>query len=376
MLRDRANNGRIYGTGLKGCIGKMSETKRLRYYDLLRIISFLMVTFYHMMVQLQVVGVCTAEEVTPFFLTKNIHIATLAVSVFFMLSGAGLTIRAEKSLSLKEYYKSRFLRLLVPFYITTVLFYIANLIVRHRMPVEFDQKIHPAKYIFTLLGMDEWIRMHQIPTFSTSIGEWFLGVLIILSILFPLFYFFMKRWPKIFLALCMAAYIYLIYNYRSSVVIQASLPIKGFEFILGMYLGKYYKKIPSKWVILAVPVTVFFFTSSVTLNINIALVTTISALAFFAAFSGLEPLLQKPKKDILKFLGAYTYPFFLVHHIIIYELTERFVPYYNGIGSVLLLFLIEIALMVVACIAVKKLTDLVLWLISLPGKKKKKEKKE
>lgn len=334
------------------------EKQRIKYYDVLRILSFLFVIAYHMLVQLHLSGdIVPSEVVSKYYSFENMNIATLAVALFFMLSGAGLTLGSQERFSLKRFYKSRFFRLLVPFYVVNLCFYAEKLIRTGYMPSAFYAGTPAWRYVFTVLGVDNWVGLHGISTFGLGFGEWFLGELVVLTALFPLMRACMNRWPKAFFALCTSLYVYFIYNYHFPVAMQVCLPLKGYEFVLGMYLGKYCKRFPDGWVLAAVPATVFFFTSKTYVSLNYALKITLSALCMFVAVSGLEPVLQKRKLTILAIAQQYSYPLFLVHHEVIRRMTPEFASRYSGRWSVLLFFLMEALVMLLFTVAVKFISD-------------------
>lgn len=89
--------------------------KRIHYFDLLRCTCFCFIIFYHLLFQLYLSGICPVERLNPLFSNSNMHLATLGVAVFFMLSGASLSYTAKENFSLAKYYKKRFLRILIPF---------------------------------------------------------------------------------------------------------------------------------------------------------------------------------------------------------------------------------------------------------------------
>ena len=101
-----------------------------------------------------------------------------------------------------------------------------------------------------------------------------------------------------------------------------------------------------------------FYRAELQIIINSAVKITLSALAAFTALSALEPCLQKFGGRTLAKIGGYLYHFYLVHHIVIYILTPPFASYYTTKWSVLVFFMIELAVMVVVTIVVKLLSDL------------------
>lgn len=151
--------------------------KRIRYFDLLRCTCFCFIIFYHLLFQLYLSGICPVERLNPLFSNSNMHLATLGVAVFFMLSGASLSYTAKENFSLAKYYKKRFLRILIPFYILYIVYFLFLLFQSHSVHNIFPEGIPAWRIVFTFLGMDSWVSMHGISTFSLTIGEWFLGCL-------------------------------------------------------------------------------------------------------------------------------------------------------------------------------------------------------
>lgn len=83
------------------------------------------------------------------------------------------------------------------------------------------------------------------------------------------------------------------------------------------------------------------------LSISTGLKITILAVAFWISAACLEPVLEKGNGRFLRTISNYSYEVFLVHHIIIYFITPRAIPYMRGMVGVLGLFLVELLLMAV-----------------------------
>lgn len=344
--------------------------KRIKYFDLLRCVCFCFIVFYHMMVQLQIEEIYPAEKVAPFFSNPNMHIATLGVAVFFMLSGAGLAYTTKDKFDIKKFYKSRFTKILIPFYLVTILCFFVEAIFQHSIFNVYQVPIPKWSIIYTVLGIDCWVGMHGYATFSLGIGEWFLGVLIILYLLFPLLRFLMQKNRRIFFIVATSIYLIVICNYSFVIPMHENLLLKGYEFILGMLLGCYYNEFEAKWACVSVPIVVFFFTSSTALNWNYALMITLLAVAFWVSFSYLEPVLQKSLHitKIIDIISKYSFEVFLVHHIVIYKMTPMAKPYITGKLSVVLLFIIQLLLMAVLAVFVKWISNKCVHLLRLKTK--------
>ncbi|MCR5279114.1 MAG: acyltransferase [Lachnospiraceae bacterium] len=335
--------------------------ERIRYYDLLRVVCFALIIYYHMMMELFSCGIYPIEALSPFFENPNMHIATLAVAVFFMLSGASLTIGNETDFNTVTYYRKRFIRLLIPFWIVNCFYFLYNIFV---LGSRWFRQYAPWRIVYTILGVDGWVGMHGFDNFSLGVGEWFLGALVILSVLYPLLRYLMNRFPKGFFFFCLLVYLVVAYNYKWETPSHYSLPLKGFEFVLGMYLGKYYKEFPKKALFVSLPVVFLFLVNrSTVIPVNVSVKITVFALAFFVSFSYLEPYLRKRKLKWINVLSKYSYELFLVHHIVIYRLTPRAAAYLNSVPPVILLFIVELMVMALLTFLLKFLSDKVIGLL-------------
>ena len=109
---------------------------------------------------------------------------------------------------------------------------------------------------------------HGIHTFPLGIGEWFLGALIILYLLFPLLRLLMKKNPCLFFIGSTCIYLLLLFYYPFHTPVHVNLLIKGYDFVLGMLLGYTNHKFRPQWAFLSVPLVIFFFVSPFRLGIH------------------------------------------------------------------------------------------------------------
>lgn len=333
------------------------DKKRIRHFDIVRVICFILIIYYHMIAQLPVNGICAHETIFPLVANANMQIGTFAVAVFFMISGASLMYTTKDKLQVGHFYLKRYIRLLIPFYVVTFMYYIVNVVRVRDFAGVYTGGIPVWRWIFTILGMDEWVSMHGVVTFSRGIGEWFLGALMILSLLFPLLRYLMLKNVRVFMACAIAVYICVIYNYQSSVLIYMNLLVKGFDFILGMWYGLYWDKMPSKLRFWGIPIFLFFLFYPSELLMNQALKIVIPAFAFLISFSLLENTLQKCKLTVIGWLSKFSYELFLVHHIVIYAVTPYQPDFMNEFSDFAKLFAKELIIIVVVAIVAKIVSD-------------------
>lgn len=331
--------------------------KRIRFFDVVRVICFIAIIYYHMIAQLPINGICSDEAIWPFVANSNMQLGTFAVAVFFMISGASLMYTTRDHFKIGTFYLKRYIRLLIPFYVVTFMYYIVNAIRVRDLAGVYVGGIPVWRWIFTILGVDEWVSMHGVVTFSRGIGEWFLGALVILSVLFPLLRYLMLKNQKIFMAVATVLYLLVVFRYNSNIPIFMSLPVKGFDFVLGMWFGLNWQKINPKWKYVSIPIVVLYLICPVAFPINDAIKILILAFAFLVSFSFLEDKLQKCNLKGIDWLSKYSYELYLVHHLVIYAMTPYQPGYVYGVIDYAKLFIKELIIIFAIAIVAKFISD-------------------
>lgn len=183
---------------------RVAVTRKRRYrYDVLRVIAAACIVIFHF--EAEFIGRNIgggAPSHTGFALNMfglNLSLGSLSICVFFMLSGM-LSAKDIDNPSFKvwPYYRKRFLRLFIPFYIAYFIVYTMNVL---RGNVQFQI---PAPYfLLTLVGLDGYLSSSfaplSIPSFYL-IGEWFFGALVVVTLLWPLVRWMLAKWSYASLA--------------------------------------------------------------------------------------------------------------------------------------------------------------------------------
>lgn len=338
--------------------------KRYAFIDVIRFISMAAIVYYHLIITLYLSGIRQLESVSHLYENNNMHIATVGVGLFFMISGAGLMLStaSEDRLNLKKYYLKRFIKVLVPFYVVYLMWLVAfMLLTGEGLSKIYTSGANPLAIIFTLLGMDAYISSFGIATFSLGIGEWFLGALVIIYLLFPLLRWGIRKskWASLIIAtvyFIIIIVIYPIFPFAQRVPGFVNVLCKIYEFFLGMWLITQIDRIP-RWLCFAISIPLIglflFFPGSIPLNQNLMIL--IQNLSFFLLFVGLEGVFNKIPRviKVISFLCGFSYEFYLVHHVIIEYMTLQHigVPFPNA--DVLLLFLKELLVITLFAVLVK-----------------------
>ena len=340
--------------------------KRYNFMNLLRILSMFAIVFYHMVFTLYLYGIRQHDSIKFLFSNENMHIAKVGVSLFFILSGCGLMMSSDNdSFRIKDFYKKRFIKILIPFYVVYVFYFTYHIVTGHlSRPHPFAERhLKPYSFLFTVFGMDSYADSFGIPSCSLGIGEWFLGCLIMMYVLFPLLRILILKRPYMTFAVATLYYALMIpkyYNFKliSTVPMFTNFTIKIYDFILGMFIARILVRIP-KWA--AIPgliVNVFFavFPRQLPGIDNFQIV--IQSVAAFLAFYGLESFLVKREKfnAVVAKLCEYSYEYFLIHHSVIIYMHMKGMNTDFSNADILLLFITEIALTTALSFCLKLIT--------------------
>lgn len=301
--------------------------KTLSFINVLRFLAFVVIYLYHFMYDVDIHGICPLYHRYGHFLQAgNISWITTTVSLFFLISGTCLTIsiqEKEQRMTQKDlwldYYKNRFSRILITYYIAYLICQPLYYATYKKIPV--IQTKFPLQ-LFTLLGIDEYLKANGINTASIGIGEWFLGALILIYIVFPLLYILKKKHPVIIFILFTSAWILLLKFYPFSFPPNMNILVKAYDFVIGMYLSKIttHKLRP---LLLLIPILILFtgiFKISLFFSIDTNFWATLTSSAIFIIFCYLEPWFKKLKllNAFCKKFCSYSYEFYLLHHLPMY----------------------------------------------------------
>lgn len=234
------------------------------------------------------------------------------VQCFLIASGFLLHYHYSDHLDLKTYAIKRWRGIFPMFYIA-YLFFMYGKVCDSRTIFYYH---FPWAYILTLLGMDGYT-MQRLPSYYI-IGEWFLGVIIILYILYPILRKAFLR--NSYAAFAATAAIYLIFYDQpiTSAIGLWTVSSCMVSFAMGMLISMHLKAFTNKWAVLASILVIVVLQKErfpVSLNLSMHLV----GIAFFILMFVLGKVVMnfRPTGWFFNLLGNLSYPVFLVHNQII-----------------------------------------------------------
>jgi peptidoglycan/LPS O-acetylase OafA/YrhL len=308
---------------------------RLFYLDLVRAFSVVVIVITHFN--------------NPFIANKpifvnapfGIYIGGFGVSQFLIISGAALMYNYEdqEHLNLKVFYWKRFKSIYPMFWIAFIL---ANIyvIVCSRVIVARAPK---WTLLLSLTGMDGYLANAGFHTFYT-LGEWFLGFIVLFYIIFPILRYGVKNHPWATAAIGLILY---------ALTLMLHIPIHGMpqdlllttripELLFGMYFVRFIKEVPH-W--LCGGAVVLLAVQQIFKPLKGDIAVTLIGICFFLVLVWLSRWLNlRPIRAIVGSLSKYSYAIFLVHHQVIIQMFNVINPAPLSTMDAYILFFIDFAI--------------------------------
>ncbi len=341
-------------TDVQKCARARARKPRLFYLDWIRAIAAILIVVTHFN--------NPYLEPTRFFVNRpfGIYIGGLGVSLFLIISGAALMYNYgdRESLDLRTFYTKRAKTLYPMFWVA---FVVANILLFIRNNGYIFVPRHKITAIFSLFGMDGYAAAFGVGTFYV-LGEWFLGFIILFYIVFPLLRVGVNKMPITTVCIVLALYavtvvffmFYQIPRVPSDILLTTRLP----ELVFGMIFVKFIKKVPH-W--LAAVSFVILAAQQLTHVLQGNIAVTIVGIFAFLLLSYIGELVKsfKPLSACTKFISAYSYPIFLVHHVLIMQVFTVIYPVWLNRWQAYGLLIAEFAVILVLSVILKRFTNLI-----------------
>lgn len=158
---------------------KEKMSGRIYYLDVIRATAIIIIIVYHFNCAIIDKNITAFHSI--FYENANISWGVVGVKLFLMVSGAVLMYQYQKHLELKTFYWKRIKSIFPLFYIAYIIAFISRYFLLHtEIPT-----IPLYRFGFTIAGLDGYLSQF-LPMFNL-VGDWFIGVILIFYVLFPLF---------------------------------------------------------------------------------------------------------------------------------------------------------------------------------------------
>lgn len=286
---------------------KVSKTVKERLYgvDFIRVICALGIICFHYSSH-------NISQFKVFYLQPYGGWGDIFVAVFFAISGGMLYYNYEKIDSLKQFYFKRWKSIFPAFYIAFFFVWLDKVYQTGNLFYGGDIR----KILLSILGLDGYFAYRGANYYL--IGEWFLGAIIILYLIYPLLLFIIKRFEFPFLILLS---VLLVWETNSSLFIISpwcNMISCIFSFYVGMVCFKHLGLMKNKWVILtSIVLTVVLYCKPFPINGVIAEHILAVPLMILLYDVGSYIMRYGIVNKVICRLSAVSYEMFLLQHVII-----------------------------------------------------------
>jgi len=291
------------------------KKERIFYLDFIRCISVIAIVIFHFNCSIQSHSIVGKEILLTNYV--NGSLGQIGVSLFFTISGAALMYTYKENFSTKEFFKKRFISLYPMFWIA----YCSAFLYFFYINTAINHSVSKKTFVLTILGMDGYLS-YIIPNFYI-LGEWFLGCIILIYLLFPILRRFVLKNPKTLLICVSIFYIVFVQKYNFGMAIDRNFLNQIPSFLIGMYFVQYIKKLKLYQFIIALIVSLIMLLINININ-GMYKVTIIGITLFFVLIYIAEHIKIEFIKESCLIISKYSYAIFLVHHVIIEQVLARF----------------------------------------------------
>lgn len=286
------------------------KKERILYFDVIKLLAVIFVFTCHFTRSLEYWGINFDFKVLPDSLF-GLYLGSYGVTLFFIISGASLMYVYDEKCEPKTYFKKRFLGIYPLFWFLFLVAFLVNFYVN----CGYNHDIPKWSILYSIIGIDgtmSWIQ----PTYY-QVGEWFLGVIISLYILFPLLRICVKKAPVLSFLISLAIALCIGHFYHGAFPVECIVLTRIPEFMFGMLFIKYIKQPGAILVALSVIVLAILQfveqTASLQLLVRTYLIGISTFLILACVFSHIK---GRFITKISQFISNYNYPIFLIHHVL------------------------------------------------------------
>ncbi len=272
------------------------------------------------------------------FKTANSNFGFIFVTSFFSISGAVLYYNYPKVKSIKIFYFKRWKSIFPSFYICYIYFFLRDLFRYHKLVY----KCHWSKLFLTLAGLDGYF-LYKAQNYYL-VGEWFLGAIIIIYILYPILLSLLTNNYGIIINIFICFFDYLFMYKKDFFIIinERNIITCITSFYFGMTVIRFKKLILDNKVLCAL--AFFFFIILCYIKISsFILIHQIQGFFFFILLVKIGQFAMYNKFfKIFDEISNLSYIIFLYHHQIIFDILKinTSVEWYFHLLSVFIIIII------------------------------------
>ena len=286
-----------------------------------------------------------------FYHTANSHFGFMFVTSFFCISGVVLYYNYPKIISIKSFYYKRWKSILLPYYICYIYFFLRTAFDKHKLFYRGDW----IRIFISLTGLDGYLSL-RIKTYGL-IGEWFIGPLIIIYVIYPLLLFQISKFNIIINNIIICFLYFLMYKkniFSYCKTMNIITCITSFYFGIETLRFQNFYLTNKKSFILSCFLLILLCTIKIEINIDI-IIFQIQGFSLFIVLYQIGEYVMETKWNLLfNEIGNLSYSIFLFHHKIILDVLSLYNPveWYAIILLLLIIIFLTIICAKIHCMVV------------------------
>jgi peptidoglycan/LPS O-acetylase OafA/YrhL len=347
---------------------------RKHYIDIIRAIAVMDIFFYHFWIS-------ATDHLGMAFPAFSKHAngswGSFGVFLFFMISGNVIYTKYGDKLNIISFYKARFFKIYPMFWFTYAFFFLFTF---------WQGRLFPNGNLInmwqTIVGMDGLFIVLNAENFYI-LGEWFLGTIILIYLIYPLIRLIMKRLGFTVAILFLFSSLIYYNNFFNlfTIVPWVNIFVCIFYFCYGSWIERQILKLKYNIRLLITALFVILSIVLITLPmtfvspqyallkehfVNIILCSSVFMLTICAS-----PLIEKLPliMTALRKVSDNSYTIFLCHHVIIAYVTQHFMAddYVYSLKGILSILVITIALITAYILFANKIFSMFRTLMKKPA---------
>lgn len=282
--------------------------------DVVRLAALLPVLCYHYCIEAARLGFAVPTALYDRAMADWVE---LGLAWFFLLSGAALCLQWQGRFALRPYLVGRAAATYPAFWLGFGALFVYGEVLHGN-----NADIPRWRVVFSVLGLDGYLA--PVTTTFYKIGEWFLGVILVLYLVFPLLLWCMETARRRRVLLAAMVLLALLWTPLCPAPFEPGHTVLGRlpAFALGVCFGTILKKdaLPPKWIALGLAVLPLLWVDAVP---RLAVLLVLAAVLFWAVYLAGQHMPQR-FCPALRRLAGWSYGVYLVHHVL---LTLVFLPF-------------------------------------------------
>ncbi|QOV20095.1 acyltransferase [Blautia liquoris] len=291
------------------------KKERLFYLDFVRAVATIIIVLTHYNAIFLYTNPPMPEKAVLGISFANVYIGDFGVSLFLTISGAALMYVYQEELKCRDFYRKRFLNIYPMYWIGFILAFLIEFYKNRG----FNPDIPRYKIIYSFLGIDKYMSNFGDINFSL-VGEWFLGLIIVFYLLFPL----IRKWMNtssisLGVIATIVFIVFLVMNFdQNSILLPVLLP----RILFGMYFVKSKRKVNLPVAVVSLAILVINYLAAPSINRDLQ-ATYVGICGFLVLVYIADYLRWVPFRRLCSLICKYSYAIFIVHHMVILQIVSR-----------------------------------------------------